>query len=303
LRDDDHRCDSADHAIQTANSRPRETALIALVQEAAGEIERLLKKSRNTAAPKRTLSPWQTEPKRISKRGPEMAVIIGDYELQDGERIVYNRNGHLLINAEGTVFQTYIDDGVEDFTGQFRYVTRVDLAEWRRYWGRNAPEELDILDVAYWHRPPDLSDEIHQPADKDWRAGVATWQHQEGCGIDVIAEIVPLLAALSVENSSIPIAKKFISHGFKSSGTDDDVTYHLSFEELDALTTAFRMRDNGCQTLLGLTREAVREIERLREIINGLLLMHGSLPKKARIIWLKEVYAARQAVNPQEPTP
>jgi DNA-directed RNA polymerase subunit RPC12/RpoP len=34
-------CDSASHAIETANTRPREAALIALVQEAAGEIGRL----------------------------------------------------------------------------------------------------------------------------------------------------------------------------------------------------------------------------------------------------------------------
>jgi hypothetical protein len=37
-------CDSAGHAIQTANNRPREAALIALVQEAAAEIERLSKR-------------------------------------------------------------------------------------------------------------------------------------------------------------------------------------------------------------------------------------------------------------------
>jgi len=32
-------CDSADHAIETANTRPRESALIALVQEAPKQIE------------------------------------------------------------------------------------------------------------------------------------------------------------------------------------------------------------------------------------------------------------------------
>lgn len=99
-----------------------------------------------------------------------MAVIVGDYTLQDDGRIVYNRNGHLLINADGSVFQRYFDDGVEDFTGHFRDVTRVDLGEWRKYWSESVPEELDIGDVAYWYKKPEASEEAYQPADPKWRA-------------------------------------------------------------------------------------------------------------------------------------
>lgn len=104
-----------------------------------------------------------------------MPVIKGDYQLADDERIVYNRNGHLLINADGSVFTTYIDDRVEDFTSHFRYITRVDLAEWTKHWGTPAPQELDILDVAYWYKKSDAEPEVYKPADPTWRADEGEW--------------------------------------------------------------------------------------------------------------------------------
>jgi hypothetical protein len=98
---------------------------------------------------------------------------MGVMELRhDDQRVVCNRNGHLLINPQGQVDSTHIDDGVEDFTGHFRHITRVDLDEWRKHWKEEPPNELDILDVAYWFRNPGEEQETYQPADQNWRAEV-----------------------------------------------------------------------------------------------------------------------------------
>jgi hypothetical protein len=96
----------------------------------------------------------------------------------DDERVVHNRNGHLLINPEGLVASCYIDDGVEDFTGHFRYITRVDLNEWRSHWRTEPLNELDASDVAYWYKLPDQVEEIYQAADSNVRAERALWKLQ-----------------------------------------------------------------------------------------------------------------------------
>jgi hypothetical protein len=90
----------------------------------------------------------------------------------DDERVVYNRNGHLLVDPQGQVRSFYLDDGVEDFTGHFRHITRVDLDEWRKHWKEEPPDALAILDLAYWFRNPGEEKETYQPADQNWRAEV-----------------------------------------------------------------------------------------------------------------------------------
>lgn len=101
-------------------------------------------------------------------------------DLNDGERLVCNRNGHLLINSQGQVISIYIDDGGDDFTGHFRHITRVDLYEWRMHWKEEPPNELDILDLAYWFRNTAQEKEIYCTADQNWRAEVAGWKNKKG---------------------------------------------------------------------------------------------------------------------------
>jgi hypothetical protein len=99
--------------------------------------------------------------------------------FEEGYYVVYNRNGHLIIDSKGVVIDIYIDDGVEDFTGNFRHITRVDLDEWQRHWTAAPPNELDILDVAYWYKPPDEPAELYHPADQEGRDERAEWKRNE----------------------------------------------------------------------------------------------------------------------------
>jgi hypothetical protein len=98
---------------------------------------------------------------------------MGVMELRSAdERVVYNRNGHLLVSV-------YIDDGVEDFTGHFSHIARVDLDEWRKHWKEEPSTELDILDLAHWFRNADEEKEIYHPADQNWRAEVAGMKNKK----------------------------------------------------------------------------------------------------------------------------
>ncbi len=97
----------------------------------------------------------------------------------DDEHVVFSRNGHLIINPEGYVRSRYIDDGIGDFTGHFRYINRIDLDEWRNHWAKPIPDELDIRDVAYWYKAPDSTAGTYQSADTVWRAEVAGWNRKE----------------------------------------------------------------------------------------------------------------------------
>lgn len=97
--------------------------------------------------------------------------------VNDDEHVVFNRNGHIITDSEGRVRSVFVDEHIEDCTGHFKYITRVDLQEWRAHWSASAPKELDILDVAYWFRLPQ-ADEIYQPADTAHRTEVAAWKRR-----------------------------------------------------------------------------------------------------------------------------
>jgi hypothetical protein len=93
----------------------------------------------------------------------------------DNERVVYNRNGHLLVNHQGRVVSIYIDNGVQDFIGHFRQITRIDLDELAQALEGRAegpPTEPDIFDLAYWLRNADEETEVYDPADENWHEEV-----------------------------------------------------------------------------------------------------------------------------------
>src|ERR1017187_6690772 len=101
------------------------------------------------------------------------------------ERLVHNYNGQMLIDLEGCVVALSIDDKIDSAgmilasvvrSSHFRHITRVDLDEWEKHWGKEAAMELDILDVSYWYLVPGESEEAYQAADTEWRAEEAQWK-------------------------------------------------------------------------------------------------------------------------------
>jgi len=64
----------------------------------------------------------------------------------------------------------YDPDTHDDEPGvNFRSITRFDVDEWRRTYGRPLPDEVDILDVGFWYHDDPKHGEGYEPPVHSWR--------------------------------------------------------------------------------------------------------------------------------------
>lgn len=74
---------------------------------------------------------------------------------------VSSSHGQFVIDCSGRILQ------VDDESGELPNVTRFDVAEWEKYWGRKLDDSLDILDLGYWY--DDKGTERYEEPAHDWR--------------------------------------------------------------------------------------------------------------------------------------
>ncbi len=106
-----------------------------------------------------------------------MAQALGNYEAEKGDALkhhtVGSSHGELTIDAEGHVIQRRLDNDDADGGGHLKSITRFDLPEWQRHWGRPTPATFDILDLGYWYVDSETHETIFAPPDAKWRSEIA----------------------------------------------------------------------------------------------------------------------------------
>jgi hypothetical protein len=91
----------------------------------------------------------------------------------DKQYTIGSSHGQLIADAEGTVLGRDLDNYDPDGGGHLAQITRFDLAEWRKHWGRPDANSIDILDLGYWYTEPTTGRELYAPPDAKWRSEIA----------------------------------------------------------------------------------------------------------------------------------
>jgi hypothetical protein len=87
--------------------------------------------------------------------------------------VVGSSHGQVTIDPKGHIIECQADNDDVDGGLHLKSITRFDLSEWRRYWGKPMPATLDILDLGYWYTDPETSHTIFAPPDSKWRTEIA----------------------------------------------------------------------------------------------------------------------------------
>lgn len=99
---------------------------------------------------------------------PSLAELTGENRIFT----IKSSYGECLAYADGEVkswrFETLAD--YADVT-HLQHIKRFDFAEWRHYWNKTMPLNIDILDLGYWYEIKGV--EQYESADASWRSEIA----------------------------------------------------------------------------------------------------------------------------------
>jgi hypothetical protein len=109
------------------------------------------------------------------------AVALADPMRAD--YIISSSHGELTMDALGYVIERRLDNDNADGGGHLACIARFDLAEWRKHWSNPETNQIDILDLGYWHTDPETGEAAYEPPDARWRTEIAEILRQGRVGV------------------------------------------------------------------------------------------------------------------------
>jgi hypothetical protein len=103
----------------------------------------------------------------------ERSGKLAEFRARPHPYTVSSSHGELTIDADGRITECRTDNDDPDGGLHLKAITRFDLGEWHRHWGKPENSRIDILDLGYWYIEPEGGESFYEPPDAQWRKEIA----------------------------------------------------------------------------------------------------------------------------------